>query len=246
MHATSSPGTMPRPAWVTIFVLGILLAGCQAVPAPEAEPELTAPALLPPLPPLPVEDAEHYVVDGGQSDIRVLVYRGGPLAKYGHNHVIRLTRVEGDVYLAPDFHDSGFDLVLPLREVVVDPSEARADEGDEFATNLSPQAKEATLDNMLGSQVLYAGGYPEIHIRSVALLGPAWGPEATVRVTLHGVERDMTVPIAIAHSGDELIVTGLLRLRTSDFGMTPFSVLGGGLQVQDEVKVRFRIVARKE
>ena len=66
-----------------------------------------------------------------------------------------------------------------------------------------------------------------------------------MQISLHGVTREYTVPIALDHSGQRLTATGMLVLRTTAFNMIPFSVLGGGLQVQDEVKIRFRIVANK-
>ena len=32
--------------------------------------------------------AGHYRIDGGQSELRLLVYRAGPMARFGHNHVM--------------------------------------------------------------------------------------------------------------------------------------------------------------
>ena len=109
----------------------------------------------------------------------------------------------------------------------------------------SPQAIEATYKNMTGPAMLDAQQFPEITLRSVSMIGPTWGPEATVRVLLHGVARDLAVSLAIQDHDDELVVTGMFVLRTSEFGITPFSVLGGGLQVLDEVKVRFRVLGRR-
>ena len=34
------------------------------------------------------------------------------------------------------------------------------------------------------------------------------------------------------------------QLRQSDLGMTPFSVLGGAIRVQDRIDVRVRLLAR--
>lgn len=243
MHRTSSPSLLRILLHVTLLAAGILLYGCQAQPVPKPEP--AEPAALLPLPPLPVAGTEHFIVNAERSDVRILVFRGGPLAKYGHNHVIRAVNLKGDVYLARSARDSGFSLSLPVRDVVVDPRDARADEGPEFSTVPSPQAIEGTLKNLLGANVLDAEHFPEITIRSVSLNGPAWGPEATVRITLRGFTKDLTLPIAIERQEDDLITTGMLLIHTTDFGMTPFSVLGGGLQVQDAVKVRFRIVAHK-
>ena len=40
-------------------------------------------------------------------------------------------------------------------------------------------------------------------------------------------------------------MSGELALRQTDFGITPLSVAGGAIQVQDEVKLRFDIHARR-
>ena len=246
MNLTCSPAILLR--WVcTLFISALVLTGCQ----PAAHREVQVPAAgsavteLAPLPPLPVAGSAHYVVDGKESDVRILVFRGGPLAKVGHNHVLRVHDLSGDIYLAPQFHQSGFALSFPVAKVQVDPLDARSDEGVEFEVMPSPQAIEATFKNMAGPAVLDAEQFPEITLRSVSLIGPTWGPEATVRVVLHGVERDLRVPLAITNRDDTLTIIGMFTLKTSDFGMTPFSALGGGLQVLDEVKVRFNIVAHK-
>jgi hypothetical protein len=224
--------------------LPLLLAACQLpapVPVPGAVP---VSAELPPLPPLPVEGSVHYVVDGEASDVRIVVYKGGPLANVGHNHVMRVHSLTGDIYIAPEFHRSAFALAFPVAALEVDPADARADEGTGFAVMPSPQAIEATYRNMTGAEVLDAGNHAQVTLRSVNVIGPSWGPEAAVRVTLHGLTRDLPVPLALHQDGGDLIVTGTWTVRPPDFGVKQFTVLGGGLFVQDEIKVRFRIVAR--
>jgi polyisoprenoid-binding protein YceI len=178
--------------------------------------------------------------------LRILVYRGGPLAQFGHNHVIEAGSLEGDVYLMPDLDASGFRFRIPVSGLVVDPEAARRQEGKEFSTQPSPQAIAGTRENMLGSKVLDAEHYPDIVIRSLGMVGPAWAPDLTVRITLHGISRDQTIPVAIRSDGNIIVVTGTADLLQTDFGMTPFSVMGGGLQVQDRVRVRFHIVAVKD
>ncbi|MGH8337238.1 MAG: YceI family protein, partial [Gammaproteobacteria bacterium] len=105
---------------------------------------------------------------------------------------------------------------------------------------------QGTYKNMLSPAELDAAEYPDIRIRSVRFVGPDWGPDATVRIEIHGIQRDMTLPIALEHAGDRLIATGTFEIRQSDFGIKPFSILGGGIQVADTVKVRFHLVAEKD
>jgi hypothetical protein len=42
---------------------------------------------------------------------------------------------------------------------------------------------------------------------------------------------------------DQIVVSGDFPLKQTDLGLTPFSALLGALQVVDEMKIRFRIVA---
>jgi polyisoprenoid-binding protein YceI len=68
--------------------------------------------------------------------------------------------------------------------------------------------------------------------------------DVTMRVTLHGVAREITVPTALEVSGGKLVATAFFSINQTDFGIAPMSVLGGGLQVDNTVRVRMRIVAR--
>ncbi len=219
---------------------GILLAACQTAP--------TAPhgtQVLAPLPPLPVQGTAHYAIDAKLSDVRFLVYRAGALASFGHNHVIQAQDIRGDVYLADDFQASGFSLSLPVAAFVVDDPKARSVEGPDFAKQPSDPAIDGTRKNMLSEALLDVVHYPEVHIRSVQLLGPDWGPDARVRIELRGVAQDVSVPISVERNGDTLSVHGAFEIKQSDFGIKPFSVLGGGLQVADTLRIRFHLVAQK-
>ena len=229
-----------RP-FIPALLGSLLLAACQSAPVAV---KTTAPALAP-LPALPPAGAVHYAVDGSHSDVRFLVYKAGALSSFGHDHVIAARGIQGDVYLAPVFSDSGFTLTLDVKQFQVDDPALRAVEGPDFAKQPSPQAITGTLANMLGAQELDAEHYPEIRVRSVKLTGPEWGPDLTVRIGLHGVERDISLPVAIERQGDALTVTGSFDIKQTDFGITPLSILGGGIQVADTVRIRFRIVARQ-
>jgi len=221
-----------------------LLAGCQtAVPTESSATQV--PVQLSSIRVLPIENATRFSVDTVQSEMRILVYRGGPLARFGHNHVMVVKGITGDIYLAENFHNSGFFIKIPIKDIEVDATEARFDEGEEFATKPSAEAIEATRKNMLGPEILDAEKYPEITICSVSIIGPMWGSEVTVQITLHGITRELTTLVSIETLDKGLAATGVLKLLTSDFKITPFSILGGGLQVQDEIKVRFRIIAEK-
>ena len=98
-----------------------------------------------------------------------------------------------------------------------------------------------TRENMLG-KVLHAEE-PRFAVISVADVNA--NQHLKVAITLNGITRTARVPVEIETSVDELSVTGRLPLDQTDFGIKPLSILGGAIQVQDRVNVRFRIRARQ-
>jgi len=94
---------------------------------------------------------------------------------------------------------------------------------------------------MLRTEVLDAEHFPEIVVRCSGADG-SWQQvlvHATIR--LKGVERNIDVPVALDVANDVVTATGAFQIRQSDFGITPFSVAGGAIQVADVVDVRFAI-----
>ena len=217
----------------------MLAAGCQVPPVAgtgSVEPS-PAPVTVP-------SDAPRYAVDPQASEIRLLVYRDGPLARFGHNHVI-VGRVQGEIRAGETAAGSGFRLEIPAESLSVDPPAARAEEGEAFAPQVSDAARRGTRENMLGADVLDAAHHPLIRIESVALSGPAWGPAVTARVALRGTARDLNFPAAVVRQGDALVVIASFPVSQTAFGIKPFSALNGGLRVRDALEIRVRVVARR-
>ena len=231
-----------RGAWLRVWAVALTLAltGCAT---PPTAPDI-APAALPELPPAPAQ-AVRYTVSAEESELRIIVYRAGRLAALGHNHVVRARGLRGHVDLAPNAHQSVFALSVPVAAFQVDPVDARRDEGEDFSKMPPPAAIEGTTRNMLGKRVLDAERFPTIDIRAVAIVGPAWAPDVTVRITLRGVSRDITVPVMQWHNDRLLVATAVFDVKQSDFGIKPLSVFGGAIAVKDELKVRLRILARR-
>jgi polyisoprenoid-binding protein YceI len=96
---------------------------------------------------------------------------------------------------------------------------------------------------MLRAEVLDGEHFPTITLRSAAASG-AWPlPVLRDAVTLKGVEREQEIPVVVERDGNGVIARGELRLNQTDFGMTPFSVAGGAIQVADTLEIRFEIAA---
>jgi polyisoprenoid-binding protein YceI len=105
------------------------------------------------------------------------------------------------------------------------------------------EARAGTRQNLLRPAVLDAAAFPAITLRSSGASGD-WPDAVTqVAVTLKGVERIQAVPVSVTRDTTSVLARGDLQLRQSDFGIAPFSVAGGAIQVADVLEVSFVIVA---
>lgn len=190
--------------------------------------------------------AGRYRIVPEQSDIRFLVFRAGALAALGHNHVVQPTRLEGEISIAGDLEHSTLAMTMPLAALRVDDPAARATEGEGFDTQPDDEAIAGTRRNMLGSKVLDAERFPLLEIHSVAVDGTSQTPNIRVRITLHGVAREITVPVALDFRNGQLLAHAQFGIEQTDFGITPMSVLGGALQVANQVQVKLNLVTDKQ
>ncbi len=189
-------------------------------------------------------EGREFRVDSEASLLTIRVYKGGPLSRAGHNHVIASHSLNGVAYVPDEPTRASFDVHLPVAELVVDEDALRAQEGPDFPPGVPEDAKEGTKRNMLGPSLLEAERYPEIVLQSEAMQRGPEGLQAQVRVIVRDRASAVIVPLQYGIQGGFLHVEGELALKQTDLGLTPFSLFGGALRVQDEIKVRFSIVAR--
>lgn len=222
----------------SVALASLLVAGC---PRPVRPPAPAEPAPAPAAP--DTRGAATYTVTAAESLVLIHVYRGGALARLGHNHVVASKHLSGRIWLHPTFTRSGFELSFPVAELLVDDPRLRAAAGPEFQSEVKAADKEGTRKNMLRAEVLDAERYAEVKIRSVRIAGSLEAPQTTARITLRDASRDVEIPAKIAREGGRLRVTGAFDVMQSDFGMKPFSVGLGALEVQDRLHIRFDVVA---
>lgn len=187
--------------------------------------------------------ARVYVVDPQASQVTLRVYRAGPLARLGHNHVITSTDEAGLAWTTGPLAQSGFVLRVPVAGFVVDDPAARAAAGPDFPGEVPADAREGTKRNMLRPEVLDGERYPEIVVRAEAFSGTWEQPAAEARITLRDQTRSVPVPLTVERDDAALVARGSFQILQSDFGVTPFSVAGGAIQVADPVQVSFEIRA---
>jgi hypothetical protein len=229
-----------RAGRLAVAALAVVLAACAAPVAPPPKGGERVPAGFP---------AGHYQellaqgrpvlrVDPVRSLVAIEVRRGGSLAQFGHDHVVASHDVAG--YVAPD--EGRADVYVPLATLVVDEpalrTEARLD------TQPSAADIEGTRRNMQ-DKVLEVERHPYALIAVRAVDGGGSARLLHAAVTLHGTTRSVDVDAGMEPGRDGMDVTGTALLDQSAFGITPFSILGGAIAVQDRVKVTFRIHASR-
>lgn len=217
------------------------ISACQTKPAKPLQPSATTPA--------PVTDttgATRYQVDAQASDVHILVYRGGTMARLGHNHVVSSKDLRGTLFLHEDLKRSRVELQLPVLSLSVDEQKSRAAEGEDFAAEVPQDARDGTRKNMLRPEVLDGEKYSTITLQSIAIAGTRSRPELTMRVKIKDVARDIPVVATLLERGQSVTVSGEFAIKQTDFGITPFSVALGALQVVDQLKIKFSIVCRQQ
>ncbi len=174
-------------------------------------------------------------IDSRASLIRIVVHRGGRLARLGHDHVVASRDVQGQV--APEAGRADFH--FRLDQMTVDEEALRQQAG--FTSQPSAEAIAGTRTNML-TKVLDAERYPFVGVqaRGAAADGPM-----SVSITLHGVTRTMAIPVRMTRGADGAItVSGAVSLNQTDFGLVPFAVMGGAIAVENKMDLEFQIVAQ--
>lgn len=218
-----------------LIVFTSILAACHSAPQPQS-----------PVAAVPVHKHVHavrYVIDPQRSSITLRVYRDGPLARFGHNHVIVATQIQGTVYREANLSQSEVELRFPVASMQVDAPEERAKAGANFPGVLPPEAIAGTRQHMLGPQLLAAEQYPYVALHSIAVNGQWPELSLVMAVDVRNFTGQLVVPVRMSEAGDALTAEGAVKISQVQLGLKPYSVLGGGLRVSDNIDAQFHLIA---
>jgi polyisoprenoid-binding protein YceI len=227
-----------RAVFTAATLLVLLFAGCAellrveapSAPPPEFPEEYYRQALK--------QGKAVYRVANAESLVVIEVRRGGSLARLGHDHVVASHDVTG--YVAPA--EGRADLYIALAKLAVDEPELRKEAG--FDTQPTESDIEGTRSNML-THVLEAERFPFALIAVAGADAKQKKATLTLAITLHGHGRTFQVPAEVEADGKSISVSGKLAFNQSDFGITPYSLLGGAIAVKDGLVLRFSIRANR-
>jgi polyisoprenoid-binding protein YceI len=228
-----------------LICLSLLLAACPRPVQPPPPAPTVPPAPAPTAPAADTRGATVYEVSPQSSQLSIYVFRGGKFSRLGHNHVMTSQHLAGRVWVHPELARSGFELSLPVAQLVVDDPEARRAAGSDFPPDIPQSDKDGTRKNMLRPEVLDGERYPEVKLHSAKVGGTLEAPQVTASITIKDASRDVEVPVKLAIERAKLTASGEFDILQTQFGMKPFSVALGALEVQDRLHIKFTVVAEK-
>lgn len=192
----------------------------------------------------PCSVAEVYELDAERSQLRVLVYRAGAMAKLGHNHVVSAGRMQGEIhYRAEAPEQTRFRLRFPVQALVVDDPRQRAASGADFAAPVAEDDAQKTRANMLGPQVLAADRFPVVEVTSQGISGTPPQMRVRLSVEIRDVRRELQVPVQVHGNGERLRIRGALSFAQSAFGIEPLRIMLGAIAVRDELTIEYDFTA---
>ena len=182
-------------------------------------------------------EAVSFAVVEAKSTVRIHVGKSGALSFAGHRHEV-MAPVSGTVTADPaTVSASSLDLRFASARLRLLP------EGE--PTGDAPRVAEAKR----GPEILDASRFPDIRFVSKKVQGQGSGGSDDLTIvgdlSLHGVTRELTVPVKVTLEGQMLTATGQATLRHDQFGMKPVSAGGGTVKVANEIRLDFRIVAER-
>lgn len=176
-------------------------------------------------------------VDTRKSRLEASTTKAGMLSRFGHAHEIQAREFTGSVRVVPDrLEDSSIRIEVGAAALEV------------AAGELGKQDQAKVQANMVGDQILDVAKFPTITFESTKLIPiPGDGNVRRFRVEgkvgLHGVTREMVLPVEVRFDEKIFEGRGEFTLLQTDFDIKPFSALLGSVKVGDEVKVRYSIHA---
>jgi hypothetical protein len=231
------------PCAIGLAATLLLVAACQ--PRPATTPEPVAPAPAQPWPPYDYAAAADtgmlvFVLDPERTQIDVVVRRDGPLARFGHDHVINVRDPEGYLLLAGSEDGSRADLRFAVDRLQIDAADARQRHG----LGAGPDAADVagTRENLM-RYVLDPVRWPWVTVSLGAFSRQADHWSADMVMGVNGRQFTNRQPFQLRLEQDVVTVEGFMLLRQTDLGLQPFSALGGGLRVADALEIHFSLSA---
>ena len=217
---------------LTLIGLLALVSGTSFAQTPAPAPA-AAPAAAP----------VKYKLDANKGFVYVQVFKDQSTlaASLSHDHVIRAKGWSGAVTWDPsNVGACQVEVNVPVGQLEVDAPEMRKKVG--YDTVLDDSDRGTVREHMLAEDQLNSAKYPNISFKSTKCEGTGSAIKVTGNFTLHGVSKQVTVPMTLSGDGKAFTAKGSFKVKQSDFGYKPFEALLGQLKNSDEISFTIDVV----
>lgn len=177
-----------------------------------------------------------WTLDAADGELCVRTGVKGRAARMGHRLTIAMTRWQATVRWA--------DANPVAAELVVETGSFQVVSSQGGVKGLSGPEKALVRSNALSS--LDAGRFPEIRFSADVIEKTNKGYRLTGRLAIRGKQRDHVIDLRTEDLGDSWRMSAESTVRQSDFGIKPYSLLMGSVQVVDDVTLSFTAVHAKD
>jgi polyisoprenoid-binding protein YceI len=179
-----------------------------------------------------------YRFDPGRSRFTVQAFAGGLLSFFAHSPTFAVRDYDGALTWDPESTTAGHLDVMARSESL------------ELMDKVRP-ADRQEIENRMRREVLEVSAYPEIRFESTEISGELIAPKRyrlriAGQLSLHGVATHERVDTELRLYDDGIRMAGEFPLVLPEYRIRQVTALGGAIQLRDQLRVSFDIVALKE
>jgi polyisoprenoid-binding protein YceI len=186
--------------------------------------------------------AKTYTLNAGSSELYAQVFKDASTIAAGlsHDHVVVANSWTGTATWDPaNIGACKVSITVPVSGLKNDDPSWRTKVG--FTSMLSDSQIEEVKGHMVGSGQLNAASYSTMTFTATACAAAGDKVNVTGNLGIHGVSKSVTLPMKITADASSFSASGVLSINQSDYGITPFSALGGALKNQDSVRIVVKV-----
>jgi polyisoprenoid-binding protein YceI len=186
--------------------------------------------------------AREYQLEATRSEVYAQVFKDTTTLAAGlsHDHVVVATGWTGSVF---------WDLANPPACVVsMDIPVSGLDNDDpawrkrmNFNSELSEGQRAEVKEHMVGAGQLDAARFGKMSFRSTGCVADGDRVQVSGKISIHGVEKAVSLPMKITTTEGEFNASGVLTMLHTDYGMSPFSAMGGALKNRNDIRLVVKV-----
>lgn len=183
-----------------------------------------------------------FTIDKARSSIVIQVFKDGAAAALAHDHIVDAKDFSGVIVAdAADATASSVEVTAQTASFINDDAALR--KKFSLTSEISDKDRKTVEEHMKSKDQLDVAGFPTVKFVSSGVKKGADGKlTLSGKLTLHGVTKDVSVPYEAAVTGDDVDGKASFRLKTSDYGIKPYSALLGAVKNKDEIVLHLHLV----